>query len=233
MSSLDSVLTRQALAKGVVRRVTNDAPIGLRLRYVGSGTVTSVTVVSATSIAMITSDGGTDTYAFGSLTTMGAVVDAINRDGIFEAKIVDTLRSQASANTLLAAAPITAGVDDAGGVVWDAVVDTSGAATLSCVLSPTSPSWDLPKGHRVHLRSIVYYVDNTAAQGALQIWKRKGTVETQIAGFLNVDTTETTVNFASGHGKITADADEELVVHIAGTVINNAANAIMLIGDYE
>ena len=88
MSSLNSVLTRQALASGVTLQVGTDTPVAIRLRKLSVGSVTSVTVTTATNIVMITSDGGTDTYTFATYTTVGALVDAINADGIFEAKVL-------------------------------------------------------------------------------------------------------------------------------------------------
>ncbi len=232
MASLDSVLTRQALARGVVRQANNDAAVGIRLRYLGTGTVTSVTVDSGTDFELITSDGGTDTYTFATYTTIGALADAINGDGIFEAKVMDALRSEGSDDWFLAASPVTPTVDENGVTIWDCVADTSGAATIACVLSPFE-NFDMPKGHRVHLQEIVYSANNTAAANTLQIWKRKGTVETQIAGLTSVDTTITTVNFASGQGKITAGVDEEIVVIVTGTVVDGAGNLVRLIGQYE
>lgn len=232
MGSLDSALTRQALKKGIVRQANNDGAIGLRLRYVGTGTVTSVTVTTATNIVMITSDGGTDTYAFATYTTVGAVADAINKDGIFEAKVIDCLRSEGSASFFLDGA-ITAGADANGVVVWDAKVDTSGAATQAVCLSPLGPDFDMPKGHRVHLRELSYYLDLTAAADSIQVWKRKGTVETQLLGLTSVDVTVTTVNFASGEGYITGGPDEELIVFGTGTVVNAAAGYVRAVGEYE
>lgn len=232
MSSLDSLRTRSYASRGIVRQVNNDASIGIRLRYIGTGTVTSVTPTAATDIVLITSDGGTDTYTFATYTTIGAVADAINADGIFEAVVIDALRSEGSADWFLGGA-VTAGTDGFGNVVWDLLSDTSGAATMSICLSPLSPDFDLPKGHRVHLQEIVYNVDLTAAADTLQIWKRRGTVETKLAGLTTVDATLTTINFASGEGKITGGTDEEIIVHVTGTVINAAGNLIRATGIYE
>ncbi|MFA5445144.1 MAG: hypothetical protein WC262_09275, partial [Bacteroidales bacterium] len=94
MASLDSALLKQALQKGIVRRVTNDLAVGLRLRYIGTGTVTTVAATQATSVVLTTSDGGIDTYLFSDYATLGALADAINADGIFEAKVMDALRSE-------------------------------------------------------------------------------------------------------------------------------------------
>lgn len=232
MGSLDYALTRQALAEGVVRQVNNDEAIGVRLRYVGTGTVTSVTTTTATDVEMITSDGGTDTYAFATYTTIGSLVDAINADGIFEARVIDCLRSEGSASFFVDGA-ISSGSDKNGVVVWDMLVDTSGAATMAICLSPKGVDWDAPEGHRVHLREFVYNVDLTAAADSVQVWRRKNGKETQIMGLTSVDATETTVNFASGEGKLTGDVDEELIVFVTGTVVNAAGNLIRVVGEKE
>ena len=109
MSSLESAQIRQALAKGVVRFVMEDTAIGLRLQYVGSGSVTTVAATQATSVVLTTSDGGTDTYLFSSYSTLGALADAINADGIFEAVVIDALRSENPDDFFITSASIAAG----------------------------------------------------------------------------------------------------------------------------
>ena len=233
MASLDSVLTRQVLAKGVVRQVMEDTAIGIRLRYIGAGTVTTVAATQATSIVLTTSTN-TDTYLFSSYATMGALVDAINSDGRFEAKIVDALRSENPDDFFITSAGVTAGTDNNGNVVWDLLIDTSASLTQTVCLSPLAPDFDLPKGHRVHLQEIFYNVDNTAAADGLTVWKRKGSTETELFHSLNVDATDTTITFASGHGKITVGPDEEILVQVDGTVTTvPTGNIIRVVGLYE
>ena len=92
----------------------------------------------------------------------------------------------------------------------------------------------MPKGHRVSLQEIFYNVNNTAAADGLTVWKRKGTVETELFHMLNVDATDTTVSFASGEGKITLAPDEEFIVQVDGTVATAPTlNFIRLVGIYE
>ncbi len=234
MASLDSLLTRQALAKGVVVQAGTDQPVAFRMRNVGGGAVTSVTVTTATDIVIITANGGTDTFAFATYTTIGALVDAINAGGIFEAKVLDCLRSLASASTIVTGA-ITAGKDENGVTVWDAKQDTSASLQVAVSLSPFR-NFDAPKGHRVHLQEVKYSVNmGTAAADSVQIWKRKGAVEVQIFGELSVDTTATTINFAAGVGKITGGEDEELIVLVkdAATLADAAGNYVRVSGLIE
>ena len=232
MASLESAQTRQVLGKGIVRQVRDDTAIGLRLRYVGTGTVTSVTVTQATNVVLITSDGGTDTYTFATYTTLGALADVINTDGIFEAVVIDALRSENPDDFFIDGA-VTAGTDGNNVTVWDLLVDTSAAVTLSVCLSPLKPDFDLPAGHRVSLQEIFYNVNNTAAVDGLTIWKRKGAVETELISMLNVDDTDTTISWASGEGKITLNPDEEFIVQVDGTVVSDTGNNIRLTGFYE
>ena len=234
MSSLESAQMRQALAKGVVRFVMEDTAIGLRLRYIGSGSVTTVAVTQATSVVLTTSDGGVDTYLFSSYSTLGALADAINADGIFEAVIIDALRSENPDDFFITSSDITAGTDGNGATCYDLLIDTSAALTQSVCLSPLNPQFDMPKGHRVSLQEIFYNVNNTAAADGLTVWKRKGTVETELFHMLNVDATDTTVSFASGEGKITLGPDEEFIVQVDGTVTTAPTlNFIRLVGIYE
>lgn len=235
MSSLDYLFSRSLLKKGVVNQSGTDTPVAIRLRYIGTGTVTSVIVTTATDITMITSDGGTDAYLFATYTTVGAVADAINADGIFEAKVLDCLRALASASKLVAAT-ITSGTFE-GITVWDVLVDTSAALQIGTSLT-YSRGFDKPqvKGHRVHLQSIWYAVNmGTAAVDSVQVWKRKGTVETELLGLLSVDTTETTVTFALGFGYISADEGEDLVVLVkdAATLADATGNFVRVVGLVE
>lgn len=235
MASLDSLQIRALTASGTVLQVGTDTSVAIRLRYIGTGTVTSVTVTAATNLVAITSDGGTDTYTFATYTTVGALADAINKDGIFEAKVLDALRSQDIDATTLLDGAITAGTDDNGIVVWDVKNDTSAALELGVCLSPHR-NFDAPKGHRVHLTSIVYAVNmGTAAVDSVQVYKRKGAVETKLFGALSVDTTETTITFASGEGKISVGSDEEIFVRVkdAATLADATSNFVRITGIIE
>lgn len=236
MASLDSVLTRQALATGVTLQVGSDESVAIRLRYIGTGTVTSVTPTAATDLVLITSDGGTDTYTFATYTTVGALANAINKDGIFEAKVLDALRSQDIDATSLLGGAITAGTDGKGVVVWDVKNDSSAALELGVCLSPFR-DFDAPKSHRVHLQQVVYSVNmGTAAADSFQIYKRdKAGTEVKVFGQLSVDTTETTLNLALGYGKITGDVDGELFVRVkdAATLADASGNFVRVVGILE
>lgn len=236
MASRDSLEVRKLLAKGVViQRSGQDTPVVLKLRYIGTGSVTSVTVTTATNIVMITSDGGTDTYAFATYATLGALVNAINGDGIFEAKILDGLRSAATASRLLDGA-ITAVTDtDNLTTVWHVHADTSTALEYAVCLSPLA-EFNAPVGHIVKLQEIVYSVNmGTAAVDSVQIWRRKGSVESQIFSALSVDTTATTINWAGGEGFISGGVDEDLVVIVkdAATLGDATGNFLQVSGLLE
>ncbi len=234
MASLDSLNTRAVLAAGTTLQAGTDAPVAIRLRKVSTGSVTSVTVTTATNIVMVTSDGGTDTYAFATYTTIGTLADAINADGIFEAKVLDALRSLASASTLVDGA-ITSGTDANGIVIWDVKQDTSASLQIAVSLS-AHRNFDTPNGHRVHLQQVVYSVNmGTAAANSFQIWQRRGTVETQVFGALSVDTTETTLTFASGVGKITGANEDEFIVLVkdAATLADASGNFVRVVGVIE
>ena len=236
MASLDSLLTRQTLEKGVVRQVLIDKAVGLRLRYVGSSTVTSVVVVQADSLVLTTA-AATDTFLFDTAagyTTLGGLADAINDTGRWEAKVVDALRSEDPDDFFLATSGTSSATTDENGVVcYDLLIDTSAAATIAACLSPNGPNFDMPEGHRVHLKQIDYIVDNTAAAGTLKIYKRKGSAERLVYSAINVDGSLTSVSWASGHGKITGGPDEEIIVFFDGTVIDTLTQYVCLTGIYE
>jgi len=232
MSSVDSLKLRKLLAQGTVVQHGTDTQVALRLRYVGSGTVTSVTVTTATDITMVTSDGGTDAYTFAAFATLGALADAINSDGIFEAKVIDDLRSSATAAQYVTGA-ITSAKDANGVTVWDVKVDTSAALRIPVALAQRD--FDAPR-RRVALKEIVYSVDvGIAAADNLQVWLRRGATETKLIGALNVDTTLTTINFASGQGEISGRDGDEIIVLVkdAATLANAAGNFVRVVGTIE
>jgi len=234
MASTDSLKIRNLGTRGVVTSLTADKPVAITMRYIGTGTVTSVTTVTAVSVEVVTSDGGTDTYDFATYATIGAIVDQINVDGVFEAKALDILRSAASAGNLLAEVS-TATTDERGNIVYNVHVDTSAFFQLGACLT-VDRGFGGPKGHRVHLNSFVYRaaVTTGVALDNLQIWKRKNGVETKIASMLNVHDTVTTVTFASGYGKITADEDGDIIVLVKdATGLSDAAALMRVIGFIE
>lgn len=235
MASLDAARVNNLKAKGViVNRHGQDTPIAIRMRYIGTGSVTSVTVTTATNIVMVTSDGGTDTYAFSTYSTLGLLVDAINSDGIFEAKILDSLRSAATASRLLDGA-ITAGTDENFNTVWDVKLDTSTALQYAVCLSPQA-EFDAPKGHRAKLQEIRYSINmGTAAADSVQVWKRKGVYESQVMGLLSVDTTDTTIYWAGGEGFVTSEFDGDIIVLVkdAATLADATTNFLQVVGLIE
>ena len=236
MPSLDGLKVREVLSTGVTRQNGTDTPVAIRLRKLSVGSVTSVTVTTATNIVLITSDGGTDTYTFATYTTVGKLADAINGDGIFEAKVMDTLRSlDIDAASFLLDGAITSGLDENGVTIWDVKTDTSVSLQISVGLLP-SYNFGFPKGHRVKLQQVVYSVNmGTAAADSFQIWRRRGTTETQVFGQLSVDTTETTLNLALGYGSIDGANDDELVVLIkdAATLADSTSNFVRIVGIQE
>lgn len=233
MSSLDALQTRALAASGSVIQAGTDGAVAFRIRKIGSETATSVTVTTATNIVLVGSTT-TDTLTFATYTTMGAVVDAINATGRWEAKILDVLRSRASVSSIVDGA-ITSGTDDNGVIVWDAKVDSSAALQLAVCLSPRR-NFDSPKTKRVHLQQLQYSVNmGTAAADSAQVYRRKGAVETLVFSALSVDTTDTSITFASGLGKISGGTDEEFIflVKDAATLADAAGNYVRVVGTIE
>lgn len=215
MASLDSLQVRAALARGIVGQVFDDMSVAIRLKYIGTGTVTSVTVTQATNIVMITSDGGTDTYTFATYATIGALVAAINRDGIFTARVLDALNSAATDDAFIAGAiTISNGY-------YDVLSDTSAAGALFLAYCVTytrevGVNTKLASGHRVHLQSIQYNITfggGVDAKG-IKVYERdlQSGAEVLLFAALPVDATLTTITWASGQGKITGGENKELIV---------------------
>ena len=236
MASLDSVKTRAYLAEGIVRQQGADTSVALRIFYVGNGAPESVVVTTATNVAL-KEDGVTAvTYAFATYTTVGALADAINASGKWRAIVADALRSDATGSSAFVTGAVTVGADEDGVPAWDVKVDSSVALRVASTLSPRGFNFaPRPKGHRVHLLEISYFATlGAAAADRVRVYRRKGGVETQIFGLLSVSGTGTTVNWASGNGKITGGPDEEIIVRLHdGTSIADAALALRAVGIRE
>lgn len=236
MSSVQALQSRNLLAKGIIGQVGDDLCTLFSLKYIGTGTVTSVIVTTATDITMITSDGGTDAYTWASYTTIGALVDKINADGIFEAKILDALASTVTGSGLAIAGTLTA---DAKGE-YAVKSDTSAANFLAYRMTFDRTLGNSPKfamSHRVHLREII--TDLTLGGGAdsnsFKIYECtpafKGRTETLIYQKTPTSGSISTTNWASGNGKITAGDGNDLVIVILDAT--SVTGTITVSGDVE
>lgn len=243
MASLDGVQTRYFLRTGTVQQVSADTPVAIRLRYIGTGLVTSVTVTTATNIVTVSTEG-TKTYTFATYTTVGTLVGAINADGIFQAKVLDALNADVTTGSNFVTGAITAGTDANGVVSWDVKVDTSVNLAVTATLTGNR-DWDTNwfnaekvGQHRAVLQSIFYLADvNAASANSVRVYRRRGTpgrTETQILGIASVDNTATTVSFASGVGFISGYDGDELVVRVQdATSISDTGLVLEAIGYIE
>jgi len=207
---------RKLLAQGVIGQVGNDLGVAIRIKVLtGAGAVTSVTTTTATNIVIITANGSTETYAFATYATVGALADAINASAYTECKVLDTVRSEETA-TQFVTGVITAGVVD-GITVYDVLADTSTCDYVAYRLTnDRNVGSNKPKGsHRVHVQEIVTDVTlgATTANG-LKIYEVDGTTETVVYQATATSGSSATINWASGEGKITAKDGNDLVVKL-------------------
>lgn len=242
MSSLNAIQYRQAAARGVVGQTYYSQGVALSLNYIGSGTITSVIVTTATDITMITSDGGTDAYTWASYTTLGALVDAINKDGIFQAKILDGLRSNGTSADYFVAGTLTAasnGSENVYSMLWD----NSTAATFIGYRLTADRTFGtsslLRDGHRVSLQEIytVLTLGGGADTNALKVYECKpahrGSTETLLWSRTPTTGTAATINWASGEGKITAKDGNDLVIQVTDGTSFGATDYINVTGIIE
>jgi len=244
MASLDSIQLKKALAKGKIVRRADDEPIAMRLRYVGTGTITSLTMTTATNFVIITSDGGTDTYTFASGSgTMGLLADNINADGVFEAKLLDCLRADVTtASNILENTTLTATTDENGESCYELHVDTDVPDYSTVCLSPFA-NFDAPTGHRVVVKELRYRVNfNAAVAAGVKVYRRasapngkKQNTEVLLFSQLSVDDTDTTVTWASGRAFITGGVDDDIIFRIGGNgaVTDTSTNFVQIVGDIE
>lgn len=242
MSSLNSLQCRQIAAKNSFGQTYYSLGKAFILHYIGTGTITSVIVTTATDITFITSDGGTDAYTWAAYTTLGALVDAINKDGIFEAKILDGLRSFATGASYFVTGTLTAasnGSENVYSILWD-----NSTATIPLFYRLTydrtfGTGSKLRDGHRVHIQEIVtsLTLGGGADANAFKIYECKpttrGSVETLLVQRTPTSGSVVTLNFASGFGKITSSDGNDLVVSVADATSFAATDYITVAGILE
>lgn len=248
MASLEGLKTRAILTKGVVVSNGADTPIQIRLKYVGAVSVTSVTVTTGTNIVTVTTEASgtvTKTYTFATYTTVGALADQINSDGLFEAKVLDALRSDATTggNYQIDGA-ITSGTDSNGNTVWDMLTDTSvfKAVTATITYSRAIGTGILGRSHRVHLQEISYFGTlGGAGANLVRVYIRRGTgvgaganTETQVYGDTSVSATATKINWDLGMAKISGGDGDSIIVRLQdGTSLSDTALVLRAIGQVE
>jgi len=245
MASTDFAKARILFSRGECRQAGTNAPVAIRLRHIGTGAVTSITTTTAVGIVII-ADGYTQTYPFAAgltLNTVGKLVDAINSGNcteaaggqLFEARVLDSLRSYATTSQFVNGAITLATVDNT--VVWDVLVDTDAAFYFAmCLAYDRGFQRTNSKVHRVHLQEFLYFA-TLAAAGAnmVKVVERDvNGVETVLLSDTSVSATLTTTNFAGGRGKITGAEGSEIIVILLDTVLANAdANFLRIVGIVE
>jgi len=222
MGSLNSAQVRDLQSFGVAGTVVNDTPVAIRMKYIGTGSVISVAVDTDQDITLTTSDGGAEEFLLSTYTTMGDLAGAINNSSYWDARVLDALRSDSTASSPFVNNLTTSVTADG---YYDALVDTSVTLNLTYRCA-----WDRgvdfqevkPTGaHRVHLQDVVYAAvmsGATANEFRIYEFNPRDNSETQIYQATTVDTTETTVNFANGEGKITSGWGNDLIVRLLDTV---------------
>lgn len=233
MASLNSLEIKNALKSGITEVQVADTPVAIRLKYIGTGSITSVAFDTDQDITMVTSDGGTEEFLFATYTTMGSLADAINNSQYWNAKLVDALRSDLTSGSPFVN-NLTASKTAAG--YYDALVDTSVTKLLThrCAYNRYPDGEDRvnsskAKGsHRVHLTGFKYYCDNAGDEiNGVQVWTFDpvNLTETQVYQATAKDITTTTITFASGQSEITSGWNHDLIVRIqdtAGTLANTS-----------
>ena len=219
MASQDSLLARYYAAEGKVGRVVDDTPVAIRISHPGTEAVTSVTVNTAASIVLIDADGTTTIdITAAAYNTIGEVADYINSLDNWACKVLDALRSDAVDGSQLVDGAISSSVVN-GETVWDVLQDTSvlKAMTYRCTYD-RNVDLNRPKGaHRVKLQEFTYNLNvNAASANGVRVyeWDANNKTETQVWQATSVDATDTTHNFASGKGTITAGVGNDLIVRV-------------------
>ncbi|KXB08557.1 hypothetical protein AKJ56_01005 [candidate division MSBL1 archaeon SCGC-AAA382N08] len=215
MSSVDKLQVQKLLAKGDSIQMGDNESVALRLKYTGSGSVSSVTVTTATKIALTTSeDSGLD-FTFATYSTVGSLVDAINEVSYWEAKTLDALRSTSTTSSELSSASKNTQIGENN--VYDVVINNSNliANIIRLTYDRGFQQAIMKKGHRVKMNELVYN-ETLGGTSSLDIYEvdSSGTEILKLSGS-PTSGTETTLNFANGEVALTPDYDKDLVVKIS------------------
>jgi hypothetical protein len=242
MSSVAALKERELNKRGVVQSVGTDTTVPIRIRHIGPTAVTSVVVNAGTSI-VLTDAAATSTLLVATYGTVGAMVNAINGTGTWEAKILDALTTDACTGNYFktSGGSMAATLDGKGNQVYNIYASTSVSKAMTLCLSPFR-DFDSPRGHRVHLQEIVYYLTLAGAgAGLFNIYSRgayasvsPGTTESKIFSDTSVNTTKTSYTFSNGFGDITGKDDQELIVQVTdGTMADQTTDYLRLTGIIE
>lgn len=236
MASQDFLQMRSLASEEKLIRATDDEPVVLRIKHVGSGTDQTPTVVmSDTSSTLTLTDGAAAATAIdlsaAAYDTVGEVADYIDGLDSWSCKVLDALRSDASNDEWIDGS-VTSAVKE-GETVFDVLSDTSALAAYRLRITYDRSVGGLkPAGsHRVVLKKVIYNLDHTAAQGVVKLYEitASGKTETQVFdGGLSVDATDTTHDFGDG---TTPGEGNDLLVAVDGTVVD--ANANFLQAQYK
>ena len=214
--SMESAIMQDLLSGTKAAMHVANGDVAIRLKYKGSGTVTTVVVDTNQDITLTSSDGGTEEFLFADFITMGSLVDAISGSNYWEAKLLDALRADLTAGNPM--------VDDAGLTItadgyYDCLIDTNVALSLTyrCTYDRNVGA-EVPGGnHRVALKEFTYWATlGNASVNDVQVWEydRQNNTENQIFQALSVTDNTETSNFAGGHGELSAGFNNDIIVRI-------------------
>ena len=245
MASKDSLEIKKLAAKGKVYQRGDDGSVAIRLRYVGTGTITAgtaVTLTTATKLVLTTSAGAVDyTFAGGAgyYGTMGLLCDGINASGIWEAKLLDCLSSDiTTASNFKINTNVSPSTDENGVPCYDLVTNNNVTLTPTVCFSPFY-NFDSPKGHQAIVRSVSYNENTgTEATSSWAIYKRaKNTnAETLIMSKTGLGTANVTdlITWGSGFGFITGDVDADMIFRVTSdSITDDPANLVQITGTLE
>lgn len=236
-NSLNSAVLSKAIEKGIGRAIKGDEGVGLRIRYVGSpeagpGNGDAV-VVAATSLTLSANGsadstvGATGVLAFATYTTLGTLVDAINKSANWEAVIVAGLRSDAvDGSELLARSTSPFRPFKSLDLFWDSSTHLS----LDFLLEPTEAfealrSPDRVKTHRVGFVRTKVRDNNSGDALTLNVYELlpdKAAVHKTLGSWAVTDDTE--LDTGEDAAVMHADYGNSILVRFAGaTTLAGAA----------
>jgi len=219
MSSLDALQTRAQLAQNFVERYADDEGVAIRIRATSdAGAVTSVTVTTATNIVAISANGGTETWDFATYSTVALLVDQINSSQYWEARVLDSIRTETTASQFVDGAITATSLN--GVNYYDVLTDTSACHYLAARISYDRlvGSEYLSDGHRVQLDAVTYNVTQGGGADANSLrvyeWDPVNKTETIVWQSTPTSGSETTLQFNSGNSSIETKEGRELIVYL-------------------
>ena len=219
-----------------------DQSVAIAIRYIGSQVSATVTVGSgditckhgaAAAEAADNTVGVSGVVADGTYTTLGAMVDAINKSPNWRAELVDGVRADVSTAALKTLSEHT--MSPVRREVLGLLFDTSAFLSISYRISARRLNWNISQNAKQSVfeqcRALINVGSGTLTLNIYEV-DQKGANATLLAQFVGTDNTELDARIAGGFGDLRSAPGKDLLVRYTGSVDAPDSGAYLNVAGY-